>query len=44
MILKPAYSGDDFGLARVCQAWRGLLTEDLNPAIPGPILDLLGSR
>jgi hypothetical protein len=33
-----------FGLARVCQAWRGLLTADLDPAIPGPILDLLGSR
>jgi hypothetical protein len=33
-----------FGLARLCQAWRGLLTEDLDPAIPGPVLDLLGSR
>jgi glycosyltransferase involved in cell wall biosynthesis len=33
-----------FGLARVCQAWRGLLTADLDPAVPGPILDLLGSR
>jgi hypothetical protein len=32
-----------FGLARVCQAWRGLLTADLDPAVPGPILDLLGS-
>jgi hypothetical protein len=33
-----------FGLERVCQAWRGLLNEDLDPAVPGPILDLLGSR
>jgi glycosyltransferase involved in cell wall biosynthesis len=33
-----------FGLARVCQAWRGLLTADLDPAVPEPILDLLGSR
>jgi hypothetical protein len=27
----------------VCQAWHGLLTEDLDPAVPGPILELLGS-
>jgi glycosyltransferase involved in cell wall biosynthesis len=33
-----------FGLARVCEAWRGLLTADLDPAVPGPILELLGSR
>jgi glycosyltransferase involved in cell wall biosynthesis len=33
-----------FGLGRVCQAWRGLLTTDLDPAVPGPILELLGSR
>jgi glycosyltransferase involved in cell wall biosynthesis len=33
-----------FGLARVCEAWRGLLTTDLDPAVPGPILELLGSR
>ena len=32
-----------FNLARVCQAWHGLLTEDLDPAVPGPILELLGS-
>ena len=32
-----------FNLARVCQAWYGLLTEDLDPAVPGPILELLGS-
>ena len=33
-----------FGLGRVCGAWRGLLTTDLDPAVPGPILELLGSR
>ena len=33
-----------FSLTRVCQAWHGLLTADLDPAVPGPILDLLGSR
>jgi glycosyltransferase involved in cell wall biosynthesis len=33
-----------FGLARVCEAWRGLLSTDLDPAVPGPILELLGSR
>ncbi len=33
-----------FGLNRVCQAWHGLLTADLDPAVPGPILELLGSR
>jgi glycosyltransferase involved in cell wall biosynthesis len=33
-----------FGLGRVCEAWRGLLTTDLDPAVPGPILELLGSR
>jgi hypothetical protein len=27
----------------VCQAWRGLLTTDLDPAVPGPRLELLGS-
>ena len=32
-----------FNLARVCEAWRGLLTADLDPAVPGPILELLGS-
>ena len=32
-----------FNLARVCQAWHGLLTADLDPAVPGPILELLGS-
>ena len=32
-----------FNLARVCQVWHGLLTADLNPAVPGPILELLGS-
>jgi len=33
-----------FNLARVCEAWHGLLTADLDPAVPGPILELLGSR
>jgi glycosyltransferase involved in cell wall biosynthesis len=33
-----------FSLARVCQAWRGLLTTDLDPAVPGPLLELLGTR
>ena len=33
-----------FGLNRVCAAWHGLLTADLDPAVPGPILELLGSR
>jgi glycosyltransferase involved in cell wall biosynthesis len=33
-----------FNLTRVCEAWHGLLTADLNPALPGPILELLGSH
>jgi hypothetical protein len=33
-----------FGLAGVCQSWHSLLTTDLDPAVPGPILELLGSR
>jgi len=33
-----------FNLARVCGAWHGLLTANLDPAVPGPILELLGSR
>ena len=33
-----------FNLPRVSEAWRGLLTADLDPAVPGPILELLGSR
>ena len=32
-----------FNLTRVCEAWRGLLTADLEPAVPGPVLELLGS-
>jgi glycosyltransferase involved in cell wall biosynthesis len=32
-----------FDLNRVCEAWHGLLTADLDPAVPGPILELLGS-
>jgi len=44
-------AGDDahgqaaaFNLPGVSEAWRGLLTADLDPAVPGPILELLGSR
>ncbi len=33
-----------FHLTRVSEAWRGLLSADLDPAVPGPILELLGSR
>ena len=33
-----------FNLARVCEAWHGLLSADLEPAVPGPILELLGSH
>ena len=33
-----------FNLTRVSEAWLGLLTADLDPAVPGPILELLGSR
>jgi len=32
-----------FNLPGVCEAWRGLLTTDLDPAVPGPMLELLGS-
>jgi glycosyltransferase involved in cell wall biosynthesis len=32
-----------FELGKVCGAWRGLLTEDLAPAVPDPIFELLGS-
>ena len=32
-----------FNLPRVSEAWRGLLTTDLDPARPGPMLELLGS-
>jgi glycosyltransferase involved in cell wall biosynthesis len=33
-----------FALEQVCRAWHRLLTQDQDPAVPGPILDLLGSR
>jgi len=36
-----------FSLPRVCEAWHGLLREDLDPSVPGPdpgTLELLGSR
>ena len=32
-----------FNLPRVCEAWRDLLTTDLDPAMPDPKLELLGS-
>jgi glycosyltransferase involved in cell wall biosynthesis len=32
-----------FNLTRVCEAWHGLLTADLDPAVPGPVFELLGS-
>jgi glycosyltransferase involved in cell wall biosynthesis len=38
-----AQAAASFDLPRVCQAWRGLLTADLDPAAPGPIPELLGS-
>jgi hypothetical protein len=27
----------------VCEAWRSLLTTDLDPTVPGPMLELLSS-
>jgi glycosyltransferase involved in cell wall biosynthesis len=38
-----AQAAAGFNLDRVCEAWHGLLTADLDPAVPGPILELLGS-
>ena len=35
---------DRFALKRVCESWRRLLTTDLEPAVPGPLLELLGSH
>ena len=32
-----------FNLPGVCEAWRDLLTTDLDPAVPDPKLELLGS-
>jgi glycosyltransferase involved in cell wall biosynthesis len=32
-----------FNLPLVCEAWRSLLTTDIDPAVPGPMLELLGS-
>ncbi len=32
-----------FNLPRVCEAWRDLLTTDRDPAVPGPMLELLNS-
>jgi glycosyltransferase involved in cell wall biosynthesis len=33
-----------FNLPKVCEAWRGLLRADLDPATPAPVLALLGAR
>ena len=33
-----------FNLPRVSETWRELLTADLDPAVTGPIFELLGSR
>jgi len=33
-----------FNLPKVCEAWRGVLTADLDPATPAPVLALLGAR
>ncbi|MGH3255637.1 MAG: glycosyltransferase family 1 protein [Streptosporangiaceae bacterium] len=33
-----------YDLPLVCEAWRAVLTADLDPATPGPALELLGSR
>lgn len=38
-----AQAATAFSLSRVCEAWHSLLTADLDPAVPGPILELLGS-
>ncbi len=35
---------DRFALKRVCESWHRLLTTDLEPAVPGPLLELLGSH
>jgi glycosyltransferase involved in cell wall biosynthesis len=35
---------DGFALARVSQTWHHLLTTDIEPAVPGPLLELLGSH
>ncbi len=34
---------EPFGINQVCAAWRGLLTDDLPPAAPGPVFELLGT-
>ena len=41
--LAHQQAADGFALKRVCESWRRLLTTDLEPAIPGPLLELLGS-
>jgi glycosyltransferase involved in cell wall biosynthesis len=33
-----------FALQQVCETWHRLLTTDIEPAVPGPLLELLGSR
>ena len=39
-----AQAAAGFDLPLVCEAWHRLLTADLDPATPGPVLELLGSR
>jgi glycosyltransferase involved in cell wall biosynthesis len=37
-------AADRFALQQVCETWHRLLTTDIEPAVPGPLLELLGSR
>jgi glycosyltransferase involved in cell wall biosynthesis len=37
-------AAERFALRQVCDAWQRLLTTDLEPAVPGPLLELLGSH
>src|SRR5579859_5403932 len=35
---------DNFALELVCQLWHRLLTSDIEPAMSGPLLEMLGTR
>jgi len=37
-------AAERFALRLVCEKWHRLLTTDIEPAVPGPLLELLGSR
>ncbi len=37
-------AADKFALQLVCEKWHRLLTTDIEPAVPGPLLELLGTR